>query len=51
MAYINRSGGIAYQKAISDLLGVQNIFRKRKIFTNFSRTTVGRTTVKVARLK
>jgi hypothetical protein len=51
IAYINRSGGIAYQKAISDLLGVRNIFRKRRRFTNFSRATVGRSTVKVAQAR
>lgn len=48
IAYINRTGGIAYQKAISDLLGSQNVFRKRNRFINFSRVKVGRSTVKVA---
>jgi hypothetical protein len=51
IAYINKSGGIAYQKAISDLLGTQNVFRKRKTFTHFTRATVGRSLVKVVRMK
>jgi hypothetical protein len=51
IAYINRSGGIAYQKAISRLLGTHNVFRKRKMFSEFSRTTVGRAIVKVPRVK
>jgi hypothetical protein len=51
IAHINLSGGVAYQKAISDLLGVQNVFRKRKTLANFSRSTVGRAIVKVAKVK
>jgi hypothetical protein len=49
IAYIKRSGGIAYQKVISDLIGSQNVFRKRKRFIHFSRAKVGRATVKIAR--
>ena len=51
IAYIEHSGGIAYQKVISELLGTQNVFRKRKTFTDFSSATVGRATVKVVRVK
>jgi TniQ len=51
IAHINLSGGVAYQKAISDLLGVQNVFRKRKTLANFSRSTIGRSIVKVAKVK
>lgn len=51
ITYIGRSGGVAYQKAISDLLGAQNVFRKRKTFTEFNQATVGRLTVKIPRVK
>jgi hypothetical protein len=51
IAYISRSGRVAYQKAISDLLGTQNVFRKRKTFTDFSLATIGRSTVKVPCVK
>lgn len=47
IAHINRSGGVAYRKAISELLGSRDVFRKRKTFTNFRSAKVGRATVKV----
>ncbi len=51
ITHINNSSGVAYQKAVSNLLGVQNVFRKRKTPTEFSRTTVGRSAVKVVQVK
>ncbi len=51
IAHINCSGGVANQKAISDLLGVQNVFRKRKNFTDFYLGKFGRVTLKIARLR
>ncbi|MDQ3818852.1 MAG: hypothetical protein M3362_14425, partial [Acidobacteriota bacterium] len=51
IAHINNSGGIAYQKTVSGLVGVQNVFRKRKTFTDFSHAVIGRARVKVPRVK
>lgn len=51
IAHIDMSGGITYQKAVSELLGTQNVFRKRKSFSDFSYAKVGRTRIKVVQTK
>ena len=51
ISHIDTSGGVTYRKAVSELLGSRDVFRKRKSFSDFSYAKVGRARVKVVRTK